>query len=38
MSHSLIKTTLALLLALIPTLAFASGDAERFDLTASWVG
>jgi hypothetical protein len=26
----------ALLLAL-PTLAFASGDAERFDLTASWV-
>ncbi len=38
MSHPLAKAVLALLLALLPTAAFASANTERFDLTASWVG
>jgi NhaD family Na+/H+ antiporter len=38
MHHSAVKTMLALLFLLAPTLAFASEGGTRLDLTTEWVG
>lgn len=38
MHHPAVKTMLALLFVLVPSLALASEGGERLDLTATWVG